>query len=116
MKRNRAFYTKWTRWSPCTKFCTTTRLKSCRFPLVCGQVSTAHNTQSTTMLSLNCVQGQVTEEAYCYTTGSQCETWYKAGKSLDIGDEAAFTLGPGPARYRFLWLRASLALDTRYNM
>lgn len=29
---------------------------------------------------------QVTEEAYCYTTGSQCEAWYKAGKSLDIGD------------------------------
>ena len=30
---------------------------------------------------------QVTEEAYCYTTGSQCEAWYKAGKSLDIGDQ-----------------------------
>ena len=36
--------------------------------------------------------GQVTEEAYCYTTGSHCEAWYKAGKSLDIGDESGFKL------------------------
>lgn len=71
LKRNRAFYTKWSRWTPCSEYCLTTRLKSCRFPLVCGT-------------------GRVTEEAYCYTTGSQCETWYKAGKSLDISDEIGF--------------------------
>ena len=73
LKRNRAFYTKWSRWTACSDFCLTTRLKSCRYPKVCGTV-------------------QVTEEAYCYTTGSQCETWYKAGKSLDISDEVGFTL------------------------
>ena len=28
---------------------------------------------------------QVTEEAYCYTSGSQCEAWYKAGRSLEVG-------------------------------
>merc|ERR1712106_278230 len=38
MKRNRAFYTKWSRWAPCTDYCSTTRLKSCRFPMVCGEV------------------------------------------------------------------------------
>ena len=35
----------------------------------------------------------MTEEAYCYTSGSQCETWYKAGKSLDISDESLVKLG-----------------------
>lgn len=75
MKRNRAFYSKWTRWSQCSDLCLTTRVKSCRFPLVCGSV-------------------QVTEEAYCYTTGSQCEAWYKAGKSLDIGGESALKARP----------------------
>ena len=73
MKKNRAFYTKWSRWSQCSDYCLTTRVKSCRFPLVCGSV-------------------KVTEEAYCYREGSQCEAWYKAGKSLDIGDEEGFTL------------------------
>ena len=28
---------------------------------------------------------QVTEEAYCYTSGSQCEAWYKAGRSQEVG-------------------------------
>ena len=73
LKRNRAFYTKWSRWTPCTDFCQTTRVKSCRFPLVCGN-------------------NEVTEEAYCYREGSQCETWYKSGKSLDITDEEGFPL------------------------
>ena len=73
LKRNRAFYTKWTQWTPCTELCKTSRVKSCRFPLVCGN-------------------NEVTEEAYCYTEGSQCEAWYKAGKSLDIADEEGFPL------------------------
>ena len=73
MKRNRAFYTKWSRWTQCTDYCLTTRQKTCRFPLVCGTV-------------------QVTEEAYCYSEGSQCEAWYKEGRSLDIGDESGFTM------------------------
>ena len=73
LKRNRAFYTKWSRWTPCTDYCQTTRLKACRFPLVCGN-------------------NEVTEEAYCYREGSQCEVWYKAGKSLDITDEEGFPL------------------------
>ena len=38
MKRNRAFYSKWTRWSQCSDLCLTTRVKSCRFPVVCGSV------------------------------------------------------------------------------
>ena len=73
LKRNRAFYTKWSRWTPCTDYCQTTRLKACRFPLVCGN-------------------NEVTEEAYCYREGSQCEVWYKSGKSLDITDEEGFPL------------------------
>ena len=73
LKRNRAFYTKWSRWTPCTNFCKTTRLKACRFPMVCGN-------------------NEVTEEAYCYKEKSQCESWYKSGKSLDITDEEGFSL------------------------
>ena len=73
LKRNRAFYTKWSRWTPCTDICQTTRLKACRFPLVCGN-------------------NEVKEEAYCYRENSQCERWYKSGKSLDITDEEGFPL------------------------
>ena len=73
LKRNRAFYTKWSRWTPCSNYCLTTRVKTCRFPAMCGRVT-------------------VTEEAYCYSKGSQCETWYKAGKDLDISDEIGFKL------------------------
>ena len=35
---------------------------------------------------------QVTEEAYCYTSGSKCEAWYKAGKSFNISDESGIKL------------------------
>ena len=38
IKRKRAFYSKWTRWSQCSDLCLTTRVKSCRFPVVCGSV------------------------------------------------------------------------------
>ena len=38
MKRNRAFYSKWTHWSQCSDLCLTTRRKSCRFPTICGSV------------------------------------------------------------------------------
>ena len=41
MKRNKAFYSKWTRWSQCTNMCLTTRVKSCRYPSVCGNVQVA---------------------------------------------------------------------------
>ena len=39
-----------------------------------------------------CGRVTVTEEAYCYSKGSQCETWYKAGKDLDISDQIGFKL------------------------
>ena len=73
LKRNRGFYTKWTQWTPCTDLCQTTRMKACRFPMVCGN-------------------NAVTEEAYCYRENSQCESWYKSGKSLDISNEDGFPL------------------------
>ena len=38
MKRNRAFYSKWSRWRPCSQLCLTTRTKTCRYPAVCGAV------------------------------------------------------------------------------
>lgn len=38
----------------------------------------------------------MTEEAYCYTSGSQCEAWYKAGRSLEVG--AANGLKPATAK------------------
>ena len=38
MRRNRAFYSKWSRWTPCTDLCLTTRAKSCKYAAVCGKV------------------------------------------------------------------------------
>ena len=111
MKRNRAFYSKWSRWRPCSQLCLTTRTKTCRYPAVCGAVQVS-STQPWKYLRYCCLRSelklifvsksgemseklsmrifilticQVTEEAYCYTAGSQCEAWYKAGRSLEVG-------------------------------
>lgn len=74
---NSIFYSSWSRWSPCSKSCTTTRYRyrssirhsrsilidrlrrTCRFQVVCGN----------TVLH---------EEAYCYSKGTDCEKWYSA--------------------------------------
>lgn len=56
---NSIFYSSWSRWTPCTKLCTTNRHRSCSFPVVCGN----------TILH---------EEAYCYTEGTDCEKWYSS--------------------------------------
>ena len=63
LKFNRAFYTKWSKWTQCTPMCKTVRSRECKFSMVCGQ-------------------NKVHEEAYCYTSGSRCETWYKEGNTL----------------------------------
>ena len=88
MRRNRAFYSKWSRWSPCTDLCLTTRAKSCKYAAVCGKVQVnnfvaLHHKTPDKLYIL--IVNQVTEEAYCYTSGSQCEAWYKAGRSLEVG-------------------------------
>ncbi|KAG7167171.1 Cationic trypsin-like 2 [Homarus americanus] len=58
---NSMFYTRWSRWSSCSRSCLTRRYRSCKYPLFCGG-SVVH------------------EEAYCYIEGSLCEKWYRRNR------------------------------------
>ncbi|XP_063613018.1 trypsin-3-like [Penaeus indicus] len=58
---NSMFYTKWSRWSACSRSCLTRRYRSCKYPLFCGG-------------------SVVNEEAYCYVEGSLCEKWYRRSR------------------------------------
>ncbi|XP_050738022.1 vitamin K-dependent protein C-like [Eriocheir sinensis] len=58
---NAMFYTRWSRWSSCSRSCLTRRYRSCKYPLFCGG-SVVH------------------EEAYCYVEGSLCEKWYRRSR------------------------------------
>ncbi|KAK8402636.1 hypothetical protein O3P69_000766 [Scylla paramamosain] len=58
---NSMFYTRWSRWSPCSRSCLTRRHRSCKYPLFCGG-------------------NVVHEEAYCYVEGSLCEKWYRRSR------------------------------------
>ncbi|EFN72139.1 Coagulation factor X [Camponotus floridanus] len=49
-------YGKWSKWSPCTRLCTTQRHKWCRKPGICGR-------------------DVIRESAYCYVDGSFCQRW-----------------------------------------
>ena len=61
LKKNNAFYTKWTRWTKCSDRCTAARTKKCNFETLCGKE-------------------QVVEEAYCYIQGTRCQSWHRQGK------------------------------------
>lgn len=58
---NSMFYTRWSRWSSCSRSCLTRRYRSCKYPPFCG-VRVVH------------------EEAYCYIEGSLCEKWYRRSR------------------------------------
>ncbi|XP_066983059.1 uncharacterized protein [Macrobrachium rosenbergii] len=58
---NSMFYTRWSRWSSCSRSCLTRRHRSCKYPLFCGA-------------------RVVNEEAYCYVEGSLCEKWYRRNR------------------------------------
>ncbi|XP_046392049.1 uncharacterized protein LOC124160270 [Ischnura elegans] len=49
-------YGRWSRWSPCSRSCTTQRFRWCKRPLHCGA-------------------DVIREEAYCYVEGSFCHRW-----------------------------------------
>ncbi|KAM0728427.1 Serine protease 1 [Formica fusca] len=49
-------YGKWSKWSPCTRLCTTQRHRWCRKPGICGR-------------------DVIRESAYCYVEGSFCQRW-----------------------------------------
>ena len=65
LKFNKAFYTRWSKWGPCSNTCKAMSSRSCKFALICGS-SAVH------------------EEAYCYVDGSLCEDWFRQGKSLSM--------------------------------
>ncbi|XP_066586306.1 coagulation factor X isoform X2 [Prorops nasuta] len=49
-------YGKWSKWSSCTRLCTTQRHRWCRKPGICGR-------------------DVIRESAYCYVEGSFCQRW-----------------------------------------
>lgn len=49
-------YGKWSKWSPCTRLCTTQRHRWCKKPGICGR-------------------DVIRESAYCYVEGSFCQRW-----------------------------------------
>ncbi|KAG8225007.1 hypothetical protein J437_LFUL006018 [Ladona fulva] len=53
---NPRLYGRWSRWSPCSRSCTTQRFRWCKKPLQCGS-------------------DVIREEAYCYVEGSFCHRW-----------------------------------------
>lgn len=52
------YYGKWSKWSPCTKLCTTQRHRWCKKPGICGR-------------------DVIRESAYCYVEGSFCQRWIR---------------------------------------
>lgn len=49
-------YGKWSKWSPCTRLCTTQRHRWCKKPGICGR-------------------DVIRQSAYCYVDGSFCQRW-----------------------------------------
>ncbi|RLU22998.1 hypothetical protein DMN91_005276 [Ooceraea biroi] len=49
-------YGKWSKWSPCTRLCTTQRHRWCKRPNICGR-------------------DVIRESAYCYVEGTFCQKW-----------------------------------------
>lgn len=60
LRKNSAFYSKWSKWTRCSDSCTTARTKVCNFETLCGLE-------------------KVAEGAYCYIKGSTCQTWHRQG-------------------------------------
>ncbi|XP_017876530.2 transmembrane protease serine 11A isoform X2 [Ceratina calcarata] len=52
------YYGKWSKWSPCTRLCTTQRHRWCKKPGICGR-------------------DVIRESAYCYVEGSFCQRWIR---------------------------------------
>ncbi|XP_067000257.2 uncharacterized protein [Anabrus simplex] len=56
MRFNSKLYGRWSRWTPCTRSCTTQRYRWCKRPTLCGT-------------------DVIREAAYCYVEGSFCQRW-----------------------------------------
>lgn len=75
-------YGKWSKWSPCTRLCTTQRHRWCRKPGICES-------------------DVIRESAYCYVEGSFCQKWINRkirGSHEEDGDDVTsldeFELNP----------------------
>ncbi|CAK9816871.1 Serine protease 1 [Anthophora plagiata] len=75
------YYGKWSKWSPCTRLCTTQRHRWCKKPGICGR-------------------DVIRESAYCYVEGSFCQRWIHRkirGSHEEDGDDIVldeFELNP----------------------
>ncbi|XP_076281626.1 uncharacterized protein LOC143209612 isoform X2 [Lasioglossum baleicum] len=72
-------YGKWSKWSPCTRLCTTQRHRWCKRPGICGR-------------------DVIRQSAYCYVEGSYCQRWIHKEihhRQVDDSDELdVFQLSP----------------------
>ena len=68
LRKNKAFYSNWSKWTKCSDKCTTARSKKCDFETLCGLE-------------------KVIEEAYCYIEGTKCQAWHRQGKLLQKAKE-----------------------------
>ena len=80
---NSIFYSSWSRWSPCSKSCTTTRYRysadpSLSFKLIASFLCICIFLRRTCRFQVVCGNTVLHEEAYCYSKGTDCEKWYSA--------------------------------------
>ncbi|XP_043525382.1 plasminogen isoform X1 [Frieseomelitta varia] len=89
------YYGKWSKWSPCTRLCTTQRHRWCKKPGICGR-------------------DVIRESAYCYVEGSFCQRWVhrkiRGSQEEDIDGEYNEPLSSSK-EYSLLFIIADIVLD-----
>ncbi|XP_075232907.1 uncharacterized protein LOC142331113 isoform X2 [Lycorma delicatula] len=68
LRKRKKPYSKWSRWTVCSKSCTTQRFRWCKKPTVCGN-------------------DIIQETAYCYIEGTFCQKWIQKKIEENQGED-----------------------------